>query len=186
MTSAFDQIVTEAAAEMLKAIQKPECLASGAMPTVYAVPTTEDEDGRVVVVGYGFPAPRGGVLVRPNDNHASTHRGWNTVPYTYLSGILREALRIQPILPRPTPKGPHVVSLGEAPHRRAICEQHMVYEVLVNGIPNGDLIRFNMRGYVGYLPLPNGRKMDIGEKGISAFRKEIGIINREAKAAAKL
>ena len=38
-----------------------------------------------------------------------------------------------------------------------------------------------MRGYVGYLPLPTGSKLDIGEKGITAFRAEILIINKEAK-----
>ncbi len=82
----------------------------------------------------------------------------------------------------PASAKPHVVTLKEAPHKRSMCETHMRYDVLANGTLT-DTLYFNMRGYQGYLPLPGGGKLDIGEKAISAYKKEIGIINKEAKAA---
>jgi len=42
----------------------------------------------------------------------------------------------------------HVVALREAPHKRAMCETKMRYEVLLNGKAVGDLY-FNTRGYIG-------------------------------------
>lgn len=77
---------------------------------------------------------------------------------------------------------PHVVTLREAPHKKAMLERHMRYDVLVNGAVK-ETLSYNMRGYIGYLPLPDGGKLDIGERPITAFRREIGIINREARAA---
>jgi hypothetical protein len=77
---------------------------------------------------------------------------------------------------------PHVVTLQEAPHKRSMCETKMRYDVLVNG-KVAETLYFNMRGYQGYLPLPGGKKLDIGEKAISAYKKEIGIINKDAKDA---
>jgi hypothetical protein len=77
---------------------------------------------------------------------------------------------------------PHIVTLKEAPQKRSMCETHMRYDVLANGKLT-DTLYFNMRGYQGYLPLPDGQKLDIGEMGISAYKKEISCINKEAKAA---
>lgn len=77
---------------------------------------------------------------------------------------------------------PHVITLKEAPHKRSICESHMRYDVLVNGVL-AETLNFNMRGYQGYLPLPDGGKLDIGEKAISAYKKEISTLNKEAKTA---
>ncbi|SEB98405.1 hypothetical protein [Bradyrhizobium erythrophlei] len=54
------------------------------------------------------------------------------------------------------------------------------YDVLLNGARTGQLY-FNIRGYVGYLPTPTGGKLDIGEKGITAFRREVSALNREAR-----
>jgi hypothetical protein len=82
----------------------------------------------------------------------------------------------------PASARPHIVTLKEAPKKRSICETHMRYDVLANGQLT-DTLNFNMRGYQGYLPLPDGGKLDIGEKAISAYKKEISIINKEAKAA---
>lgn len=73
------------------------------------------------------------------------------------------------------------ISLAEKPGRH-ILERQPRYAVLVNGAPQGELY-YNMRGYVGYLPMVHGGKMDIGEKGISAFRREVSILNKEAAAA---
>lgn len=75
----------------------------------------------------------------------------------------------------------HVVTIKEAPHRRAICETDMRYEVFLNGILF-DQIYFNMTGYCGYLPLPDGTKLCLPESGISNYRREVAWINREAKA----
>ena len=75
----------------------------------------------------------------------------------------------------PAKAKPHEVTLKEAPHKRSIAETHMRYDVLLNGAVT-DTLYFNMRGYQGYLPLPGGEKLDIGEKAISAYRKEIALI----------
>lgn len=73
------------------------------------------------------------------------------------------------------------ISLEErkSPH---LLERHPRYAVLVNGAQQGELYH-NMRGYQGYLPTVHGSKMDIGERGISAFRKEVRVLNREAEDA---
>jgi hypothetical protein len=57
------------------------------------------------------------------------------------------------------------------------------YDVLLNGQKVGQLY-FNMRGYRGDLPLPDGTKLDIGEKSISAFKREVALINRESRGKA--
>ncbi|OZB13953.1 MAG: hypothetical protein B7X55_12125, partial [Rhodobacterales bacterium 34-62-10] len=67
---------------------------------------------------------------------------------------------------------------------RHILERQPRYDVLLNGNPVGELY-FNMTGYVGYLPTICGAKMDIGERGISAYRKEAARLNNEAAAAIK-
>lgn len=73
------------------------------------------------------------------------------------------------------------IELREAPRKRAMCETKMRYEVYLDGKFFSDLY-FNIRGYVGYLPTAEGHKLDIGEVGISAFRKEIARLNREMAA----
>jgi hypothetical protein len=187
MTKQYDDIVTKAAAELVKAMRKPECAASGMMPTVYAVPTTENEDGRIVVVEHGYPAPLGGVVVRPNDNNASCHEDWYTVPYDHVRSLLYWAMKSQPILPLDRgQKEPHVVSLREAPQRMLPSEEHMVYDVLLNGNPTGAIFLMTWKGvYSGCLPLPDGRFRDVQGKNIAVVRKEVARINREVKAAAQ-
>jgi hypothetical protein len=73
------------------------------------------------------------------------------------------------------------ISLSEKPGRH-ILERQPRYAVLVNGAPQGELY-YNMRGYQGYLPTVHGASMDIGERGITAFRKEVTHLNREAQDA---
>ncbi len=75
----------------------------------------------------------------------------------------------------------HVVKIKEAPHRLSICETTMRYEVFLNGVLF-EQIYFNMTGYVGYLPLPDGTKLCLPECGISNYRKEAALINRQAKS----
>ena len=79
---------------------------------------------------------------------------------------------------------PHKITLVKTRQGCAIAEVHPRYNVLLNG-QKVDQLCFNMTGYVGTLPLPGGRKLSIGERGISAFRKEASLINREAKEDAQ-
>lgn len=81
----------------------------------------------------------------------------------------------------PTPKPSFRITLQERPGRH-ILERQPRYDVMVNGERKGELY-YNMTGYVGYLPTVQGGKMDIGERGISAFRKEVTALNREAAEA---
>jgi hypothetical protein len=73
------------------------------------------------------------------------------------------------------------ITLKERPGRH-LLERTPRHTVLVNGEEKGELY-YNMRGYVGYLPTVHGAKLDIGEKGISVFRKEVVALNREAAQA---
>lgn len=73
----------------------------------------------------------------------------------------------------------HHVTLLEST-KRANMQTRPDYDVYVNGVFVGN-IYFNLTGYVGYLPLPGGKKFNIGERSLAAYKKEIAIINREAK-----
>lgn len=59
-------------------------------------------------------------------------------------------------------------------------QRHADFDLLLNGKVVGELY-YNMTGYVGTLPQPDGTGLIIGEKGISAYRAEIARINREAR-----
>lgn len=56
------------------------------------------------------------------------------------------------------------------------------YKVMLRGEVFGELY-YNMRGFVGCLPLPGGQKLDIGERPIAEFRREVARINREFREA---
>jgi hypothetical protein len=58
------------------------------------------------------------------------------------------------------------------------------YDVLVDGKLFAQLY-FNMKGYVGTLPLPDGSRLDIGERSITEYRKEVAKLNRESTTPAK-
>jgi hypothetical protein len=74
-----------------------------------------------------------------------------------------------------------MIELRETTKGRAPLEEQPRYEVLFCG-KLFDTLYFNMTGYCGYLPLPgaNGRvgHLDIGERGISAYRKQVAKLNR--------
>jgi len=76
------------------------------------------------------------------------------------------------------------ISLVETREGCAFLETHSRYHVLLHGKNVGELY-FNMTGYVGYLPTPNGTQLDIGERAISAFRKAVAQLNREWAEAAR-
>jgi hypothetical protein len=99
MSKTYDAIVSKAAEELISAMRQPAAVSTGSMPILYVVPTTVDEDGRIVVVPYGGKAPARGAVIMPNANHASTHTSWYSVPYDHVWSILWRALHNQPILP---------------------------------------------------------------------------------------
>ena len=63
-------------------------------------------------------------------------------------------------------------------------EPHKRWQVLLNGAPWGEPFYYNMRGYCGVLPLPDGRSFDPGEVTLTQLRREVAQINREAREAA--
>ena len=67
-------------------------------------------------------------------------------------------------------------------YRVAILERTNRYHLLLNGGVVGD-IYYNTHGYVitPGIPLPDGRKLQLPECGITKIRREIARINREAK-----
>ena len=62
-----------------------------------------------------------------------------------------------------------------------VCETKPRYDVLFNG-KLFDQLWFNMTGYVGYLPCPDGGRLTIGECSISEYRREVAKLNREFKS----
>ncbi len=70
------------------------------------------------------------------------------------------------------------IKLVETRDGCAILETQPRYDILLHGKRIGQLY-FNMRGYVGTLPTPRGTSLDIGERGIGAFRKAVAQLNKE-------
>ncbi len=74
------------------------------------------------------------------------------------------------------------ITLVETRRGMQICETTPRYDVFFRG-KFFDQLYFNMRGYVGYLPCPDEDygigKLYIGEKGISAYKKEITTLNKK-------
>lgn len=71
------------------------------------------------------------------------------------------------------------ISLKPSP-KRGILQSMQDYDLFLNGKMECE-ITYNMGGYIGYLPLPEGGKLDIGECAISIYRREIAALNREAR-----
>jgi hypothetical protein len=65
-----------------------------------------------------------------------------------------------------------------------MLETTLRYNVMLRGVKVGQLF-YNMRGYAGSLPTPEGRSLYVPEGGISRFRREVAILNREFAAADK-
>ena len=74
------------------------------------------------------------------------------------------------------------ITLRPAPHKRAMLERKMRYDILLDG-KFFDTLTFNMRGYIGYLPYPAGEKFYLGERPLGEYRREIAKLNREFKNA---
>ena len=63
-------------------------------------------------------------------------------------------------------------------------EEKSRYDVMVGDRKVDELVH-DMTGYTGYLMDMYGRSIDIGECGISGFRKEVALLNREAREIMK-
>lgn len=79
------------------------------------------------------------------------------------------------------------VQIVETRRGMAFMETKPRYDVMLNGKLFLQLY-FNMRGYAGYLPVPPSADsenqnrptcLQVGEKGISAYKKELGRVNKE-------
>lgn len=71
----------------------------------------------------------------------------------------------------------HKITLRGTREGCQLMEKEARYDVLLNGVKVGQL-SFNMKGYCGTLPLPNGRKLVMPEAGIGTYRKMAARINR--------
>jgi hypothetical protein len=58
------------------------------------------------------------------------------------------------------------------------------FNVMLNGV-KVEQLWWNMRGYVGNLPLPSGLRLYMPEGSLASFKREIVRLNREFAAAAK-
>lgn len=78
---------------------------------------------------------------------------------------------------------PWNLRLIETKRGRHMMETTPRYDVVLNGETVGQLT-YNMRGFIGRIPTPGGGWMDCGERPITAWRREVAALNREARAAA--
>jgi len=70
------------------------------------------------------------------------------------------------------------IQLVETRKGCSICETTPRYDVMLYG-KKVEQLWFNMRGYVGYLPLPDGSHLTIGERSITEYKKEVAKLNKE-------
>ncbi len=85
-------------------------------------------------------------------------------------------------MPERTTRQPYRLALRARP--TAPLQRHPDYTLLLNGDVVGE-VYFNMTGYVGTLPQPDGTGFTPGETGIPAYRTEIARINREARGSSR-
>ncbi len=76
-----------------------------------------------------------------------------------------------------------MIRLIKTTRGRHMLERKPRYDVILDGTLF-DQLWFNMHGYVGSLPLPDGSYLTIGERPIADYKKEVAILNRESKKAA--
>jgi hypothetical protein len=80
------------------------------------------------------------------------------------------------------PMSTKAIELVETRRGCEICEDTPRYDIMLHGSKVGQLY-FNMRGYVGNLPTPDGTNLYMPESGISAFRRQVTILNKEFAAS---
>lgn len=76
------------------------------------------------------------------------------------------------------------VTLVKTLRGRAICETTPRYDVLLNGKPTGHQIYYNMTGYTGTLPCPDGGSLSLVEGSMTQIRREVADLNRWYKSLA--
>lgn len=76
------------------------------------------------------------------------------------------------------PKTPPPIQLVQTRQGCQMMETTPRYNVMLHG-QKIDQLYYNMRGYVGLLPLPGGHRLDIGETSITAYKREVARLNRE-------
>lgn len=76
-----------------------------------------------------------------------------------------------------------ILELKETRQGCAILEKESRYHVMLHGQKVSELY-FNMRGYVGALPMPDGSSINIGEVSISRWKREAASLNRQFQLAA--
>jgi hypothetical protein len=98
MSRHYEMIVSDTAIKLEAALRRS---ISWNSVTVYLVPTNSTRNGYIIVSEgkAGEVIPDFSIVIRPNDNGASAHTSWVTVPYDYIRHVLWYALRCQPILP---------------------------------------------------------------------------------------
>lgn len=75
------------------------------------------------------------------------------------------------------------IQLVETKQGLEMLETTKRYNVMLHGV-KVDQLWFNMRGYVGYLPLPDGSKLSMPEGSLASYKREVARLNREFAAAA--
>ena len=63
-----------------------------------------------------------------------------------------------------------------------IMETTPRYNVMLNGV-KVEQLWWNLKGFVGNLPTPDGSSLYVPESGIVRFRREVAKLNREFAAA---
>lgn len=71
----------------------------GVYPYVLAIPTTETDNGKLIVKYDNQDFPPNARVIRPCNNGASTYDRWIVVPFSGLFSVLYAACRREPILP---------------------------------------------------------------------------------------
>ncbi len=95
LMNTYDGMIEAAARDLIEAMKRKP-----GQTYVVAIPTTDAEAGRIAVVKDCDPIPARGAIIRPCDNAASGHSRWESVPHPAVYGILWQAMRREPILPR--------------------------------------------------------------------------------------
>lgn len=91
--SEYDRIIDETAAALAMTLR---ALGDDRRVYVVAYPTTETENGRVMIDASDEPITHGGRIVAPGTGPAAS---WNHIAYSAQRGLLWHALRREPIMP---------------------------------------------------------------------------------------
>jgi hypothetical protein len=73
---------------------------------------------------------------------------------------------------------PYKLELQKTTQGCAMFESQPRYDIILNGEKVGQLY-YNLRGYVGTLPTPDGMQLTIGEQPITTYKREVAALNRE-------